>query len=47
VSVEAIDRILHVAMAAPAAVNMEPWEIIIITDNKSLRKAKRNGSRLV
>ncbi len=36
IGIEAIDRILHAAMAAPAAVQMMPWGFIVITDDKIL-----------
>lgn len=36
IGIEAIERILRAAMAAPAAVHMIPWRFIVITDNKIL-----------
>ena len=36
VSQEDIDRLLHAAMAAPAAVNMRPWKFIVVTDKATL-----------
>lgn len=33
-----IDILLNAAMAAPSAVNCQPWEFIIVTDRKTLDK---------
>lgn len=38
VSKEDIDRILHAAMAAPAAIHMLPWKFIVITDKIKLKE---------
>jgi nitroreductase len=35
---DAIDILLKAAMAAPSAVNCQPWEFIIVTDRKTLDK---------
>ncbi|HET9056725.1 MAG TPA: nitroreductase family protein [Chitinophagaceae bacterium] len=37
VSKEDVNKILHAAMAAPAAVHMLPWKFIVITDKLKLR----------
>lgn len=36
VSKEALDKIVRAGMAAPTAVNMQPWSFVIITDRKTL-----------
>ena len=36
VSREALDKIIMAGMAAPTAVNMQPWAFIIVTDRKTL-----------
>lgn len=38
VSKEEIDKLLHAAMAAPAAVHMLPWKFIVITDKAKLKQ---------
>ena len=35
---EKIDLILKSAMAAPSAMNKQPWEIVVVTDNKKLEQ---------
>lgn len=35
---EKIDLILKAAMAAPSAMNRQPWEFIVVTDKKTLKK---------
>ncbi|GAB1401534.1 nitroreductase family protein [Elusimicrobiota bacterium] len=35
---EKIDAIIKAGMAAPSAVNLQPWEIILITDRKILNE---------
>ncbi len=35
---EQIDKLLRAAMAAPTAVNKQPWEIIVVTDKALLKK---------
>lgn len=37
VSKEDIDKLLHAAMAAPAAIHKLPWKFIVITDKAKLR----------
>ncbi len=37
VSMEDIDKILHAAMAAPAAVYMLPWKFIVVQDRMKLK----------
>ncbi|QEC66253.1 nitroreductase family protein [Panacibacter ginsenosidivorans] len=37
-----IDKILHAAMAAPAAIHMLPWKFIVVTDPEKL-KVLANG----
>jgi nitroreductase len=36
VSIENIDKILHAAMAAPAAIHMLPWKFIVVTNKDTL-----------
>jgi nitroreductase len=36
VSKEQLDMILKAAMAAPSAVNMQPWAFVVITDKKTM-----------
>jgi len=36
VSKEALDKIVRAGMAAPTAVNMQPWSFIIVTERKTL-----------
>jgi nitroreductase len=36
VSREAMDKIIRAGMAAPTAVNMQPWAFIVVTDRKTL-----------
>lgn len=38
VSIEDIDKILHAAMAAPAAIHMLPWRFIVIREKQMLKK---------
>ena len=33
-----IDKLLHAAMAAPAAINMKPWKFVVVTDKAVLKK---------
>ena len=35
---EKIDEILKCAMAAPSAMNKQPWEILVVTDKEKLEK---------
>ncbi len=42
VSKEEIDKILHAAMAAPAAIHMLPWKFIVVTD-RDILKSLANG----
>jgi nitroreductase len=42
VSKENIDKILHAAMAAPAAIHMLPWKFIVVT-NKDILHALAKG----
>lgn len=37
VTKEDIDKLLHAAMAAPAAIHMLPWKFIVITDKTKLK----------
>ena len=37
VSREFIDKLLHAAMAAPAAIHMLPWKFIVVTDKERLK----------
>lgn len=39
---EKIDLILKSAMAAPSAMNKQPWEIIVVTDNKKLEQIAKD-----
>lgn len=39
---EKIDAIIKAGMAAPSAVNLQPWEIILITDRKILNEVAQN-----
>ncbi len=36
VSKEALDKIVRAGMAAPTAVNMQPWAFVVVTDRKTL-----------
>jgi nitroreductase len=36
VSKDALDKILRAGMAAPTAVNMQPWAFVVVTDRKTL-----------
>lgn len=38
VSKENIDTIIKAGMAAPSAINLQPWEIVLITDKKVLNE---------
>jgi nitroreductase len=38
ISKDEVDKLLHAAMAAPAAVNMPPWKFIVVTDKTVLKK---------
>lgn len=38
VEAEKIDKILRAAMAAPSAVNQQPWEFYVVTDKALLEK---------
>jgi len=38
VSKEDLEKILHAAMAAPAAIHMLPWKFIVVTDKIKLEK---------
>ena len=35
-----IDIILKCAMAAPSAMNKQPWELLVVTDKEILKKQK-------
>jgi len=37
ISKEEIDKILHAAMAAPAAIHMLPWKFIVVTEKTKLK----------
>jgi nitroreductase len=41
VSKENIDKILHAAMAAPAAIHMLPWKFIVVTNKDILNELAR------
>jgi len=36
VSKDALDKIIRAGMAAPTAVNMQPWAFVVVTDRKTL-----------
>ena len=36
VSKDALDKILRAGMAAPTAVNKQPWAFVVVTDRKTL-----------
>jgi nitroreductase len=36
VSNDALDKIIRAGMAAPTAVNMQPWAFVVVTDRKTL-----------
>ena len=38
VSREEVEKILHAAMAAPAAIHMLPWKFIVVTNKEKLEK---------
>ena len=38
VSKDDLDKILHAAMAAPAAIHMLPWKFIVVTNKEKLEK---------
>ena len=38
VSKEDVEKILHAAMAAPAAIHMLPWKFIVVTNKEKLKK---------
>lgn len=38
ISKDEIDKLLHAAMAAPAAINMKPWKFVVVTDKTVLEK---------
>jgi nitroreductase len=40
VSKEALDKILRAGMAAPTAVNKQPWSFVVVTDRKTLDDLK-------
>lgn len=40
VSKELLDKILRAAMAAPTAVNKQPWAFVVVTDRKTLDNLK-------
>jgi nitroreductase len=40
VSKEALDKILRAGMAAPTAVNKQPWSFVVVTDRKTLDNLK-------
>ena len=33
---EHVEKLLHAAMAAPSAINKQPWAFIVVTDNSCL-----------
>lgn len=35
---EKIDKLLHYAMSAPSAVNKQPWEFYVVTDEEIIKK---------
>lgn len=37
ISKDVIDKILHAAMAAPAAIHLLPWKFIVVTDKSTLQ----------
>lgn len=40
VEAEKLDILLKAAMAAPSAVNSQPWEFVVVTDNETLGKLR-------
>ena len=46
VTVEQIDTILKAAFSAPTAVNTQPWEYIVINDEKIIDKEKESKTYL-
>ena len=38
---EKIEQMLRAAMAAPSAVNQQPWEFYVVTDREMLKKLSR------
>lgn len=40
ISDEQIDILLHAAFSAPTAANVQPWEFIVVTENKIIEKLK-------
>ena len=38
ISKDEVDKLLHAAMAAPAAINMKPWKFVVVTDKTVLEK---------
>ena len=42
VSKEDVEKILHAAMAAPAAIHMLPWKFIVVTNKEKLKDPVNN-----
>jgi len=42
VSTEALDKIVRAGMAAPTAVNRQPWAFVIVTDSKIMDELKQS-----
>jgi nitroreductase len=40
VSKNVLDKILRAGMAAPTAINKQPWSLVVVTDRKTLDKLK-------
>ena len=41
VDIDAVQRLLEAAMAAPSAMNRRPWEFLVVTDPDRLQKLRR------
>ncbi len=42
VSEENVKQLLEAAMAAPSAGNQQPWEFVVIRDERSLTRSRRS-----
>jgi len=45
VTTEQINILLHAAMAAPSACNLQPWAFIVVDDPLTLQKVKKTASQ--
>ena len=43
VEAELVEKILRAGMAAPSAINQQPWEFYVVTDREVLRKLSEMG----